>query len=414
MTCKPDHLKKYIRLAVRAGAAIQPGQKLVLRSPVECADIARMAADEAYAAGAKEVIVDWTDDGISRGRFLYAADDVFDEFPAWTQLLRNSLSAEGAAFLAISAEDPEAFKGADLTRITRSESARRRALRPYYDRVMTNGIQWCVISVPTEAWARKVFGGAAKTAVNKLWDTIFAAARIADNDPVENWLAHTGRLKGVVSKLNKFGFISLKFENSLGTDLIVGLPKGHVWQGGGDVCKNGRAFFPNIPTEEAFTAPDSAAVNGTAVSTKPLVYGGNVIDGFSLTFNKGRVVSFTADKNRALLEQMLGSCKNMDRLGEVALVPVDSPISAMDTLFYNTLYDENASSHLALGQAYADCVRGGSDKSRAQLRRLGLNNSDSHVDFMIGSADMKVTGFTQDWKEIAVMKDGKFTDSFLN
>ncbi len=407
---KPEYQEKYVKLAVEVGAAVQKGQKLLIRSQVESAYFARMAMEAAYKAGAKEVIVQWIDDACSRLTYLNADETVFDTYPVWSKHLQNDLSAEGCAFLSISGSDPEALKGVDFSRVVRFNKSAEDAIKPFRDRTMSNEIQWSVVAIPTAAWAKKVFPDelSVDDSIRKLWDAIFAASRIDENDPVENWKEHTARIHKNVKILNDYNFKFLKYTSSNGTDLQIELPENHIWAGGGDISKSGQEFLPNIPTEEIFTAPKFDAVNGIVYGTKPLVYSGNVIEDFSVTFENGKVVKFSAKKNEDVLAKILSSTENMDFLGEVALVPFHSPISDMNILFYNTLYDENASCHLAFGRAYPDCIKDGAKLSDEEKKKAGLNLCADHHDFMVGSRDMKIVGTTHDGREVVVFEDGDF------
>jgi len=404
------HLEEYIELVVRQGLNIQKGQQLVIACSVDCAFFARKAMEAAFNAGASNVHLRWLDDICSRTRFLLADDAVFDKYPAWDTLLMSSLAEEGAAFLNVSASDPEAFKGVDSGRLSRFNIAASTALKGYFEKIITGGVRWCIASVPSEAWAKKVFPDAASTddAMALLWENIFAAARVGDGKAVESWQVHIAALKRRVDALNEYRFKSIKLKNSAGTDLDMKLPENHVWLGGGDVAKDGFAFLPNIPTEEIFSAPQADGVNGTVVGTMPNVFRGNLIEGFSITFKDGKVVSYDAKSGKKHLEDMITDIQGMDRLGEIALVEFDSPISNTGILFYNTLYDENASCHLALGSAYPDCVEGGGAMNEEERKAAGINVSDNHQDFMFGSADMSIIGITDSGEEIAVFKDGNF------
>ena len=404
------NLKEYIELVIREGLNLQNGQQLVIACSVDCSFFARLAMEAAFNAGASNVHIRWVDDICARTRYLMADDVVFDKYPAWDKLLMDSLSEEGAAFLNVSASDPEAFKGVESGRLSRSSIAASAALKGYFGKIMTGGVRWCVASVPSEAWAKKVFPNAASTeeAVTLLWKNIFTATRVGEGDAVEKWRTHSDTLKRRVKVLNDYQFEAIHLKNSAGTDLHMELPKNHLWMGGGDVAKDGLSFLPNIPTEEIFSAPKADGVNGTVVGTMPNVFRGNLIEDFSITFKDGKVVSYDAKSGKEHLGNMITDIPGMDKLGEIALVEFDSPISNMGVLFYNTLYDENASCHLALGSAYPDCIEGGGAMSEDQRKEAGINVSDSHQDFMFGSADMSIIGITADGKEIAIFKDGNF------
>lgn len=404
------NLEEYVELVIRQGVNIQPGQQLVIACSVDCAFFARKAMEAAFKAGASNVHLRWGDDICARTRFLMADDSVFDTFPAWDKLMMDSLSEEGAAFLNVSASDPEVFKGVDSGRLSRNSIATSAALKGYFEKIITGGVRWCVASVPSEAWAKKVFpqASSANEAVSLLWENIFAAVRVGDGNAVDKWRAHIDALKMRVSVLNDYHFKALHITNSAGTDLRMELPEKHLWTGGGDVAKDGLPFLPNIPTEEIFSAPRADGVNGTVVGTMPNVFRGNLIDGFSITFKDGKVVSYDAKVGKEHLKNMITDIPGMDRLGEIALVEHNSPISNTGILFYNTLYDENASCHLALGSAYPDCIEGGGAMTEQERAAGGLNVSDDHHDFMFGSADLSIVGITVSGEEVSVFKDGNF------
>lgn len=403
-----DRMRQYARLLIRVGVNIQKGQDLVLFSPVECAPFARMCATEAYAAGCREVIVNWRDDYMTREKYLKAADDVFDSYPSWLADFYNGYAEQGAAYLSISASDPENLKGVDPGRIHRAEVASGAAVKTFRRLQMVNGFPWCIASVPVASWAKKVFPDAdGETAVDKLWDAICAAVRVDGADPVENWEKHLAALGARKRKLNEYRFRTLHYVNSLGTDLTIELPKTHFWQAGGDRTHDGQVFIANMPTEEIFTAPKRDGVNGVVVASMPLVKDGNVIDKFSMRLRDGKIVEVHAEQGEDVLKSAISVDEGASYLGEVALVPYDSPISNAGILFYNTLFDENASCHLAFGEAYP-CIEGGMEMDREELSAHGLNDSITHVDFMVGTADLSITGTTWDGREVPVFKDGNF------
>ncbi len=402
-------LKKYAKLLIETGLNLQKGQTLVISSPVDSAPFTRLCARCAYDVGCREVVVKWTDDALSREKYLRADNSVFDEVPEWFSHFHNDYSESGAAWLAISASDPEALKGVLPDRLRRTSIAVGKALEPYRRRQMTNFFPWCVASVPTEAWAKKVFPGkSGEKAVEALWDAIYEAVRVTeDGDPVKLWDEHRAKLSSRKRKLTEYQFRTLHYKNSLGTDLVVGMPENHVWEGGDERTPSGLVFCANIPTEEVFSAPKFDDVNGVVYASKPLVLGGNIVDGFKLELKDGKIVKATAEKGQEFLENELSVDEGASFLGEVALVPYDSPISNSGILFYNTLFDENASCHFAFGTAYP-CVKGGQEMSPDELKAAGLNQSITHVDFMVGTSDFSITGTTKDGKEIPVFINGNF------
>jgi len=402
-------LEQYARLLVQVGINMQKNQTLVISSPIECADFARLAQIEAYRAGAREVVLRWIDEKSARITYDMAADVVFDEFPEWSKTLFNGYAESRAAFLSIAASDPEIMKGVDPKRISRQNKARSTALEYYRSRTMSNRNAWCIASVPTLAWAHKVFPGkTGEEAVEALWAAIFKAVRIDQTDPVAAWRAHQAALRTRLAFLSRHAFARLHYENGLGTDFEIELPKGHIWFGGGDECPAGYEFIANMPTEEVFTMPHRNGANGRLVSSMPLNYNGNLIEGFWFQFKDGLVVDYGAKNGLETLKEILDTDEGSKRLGEVALVPFDSPISNLGILFYNTLFDENASCHFALGKAYPTCVTGGVDMSKEALLEAGANDSLIHVDFMVGTPDLSITGIKADGSAVSVFKNGNF------
>ena len=401
--------RDYARLLVREGLNIQPGQRLVMNCPVDCAAFARLCADEAYAAGCRDVLMRWRDDYLTRTKYLHAPDDVFDQVNAWDVDMLNTVSAEGAAWLAIHADDPENLKGVDPDRIRRSQIASGKATEPFRQREMRNEFPWCVASIPTAAWAKAVFPDLDEAqAMERLWREILNACRVDGGDALANWRAHSQELQRHVAILNEYAFKSLHYKNAAGTDLTVELPEGHFWSGGAEKCvTNGADFSANIPTEEVFTLPKRDGVNGTVVASKPLCHNGNIIEGIRFTLRGGKIVEAHADTGEDILRDAISVDEGAAYFGEVALVPWDSPISRSGILFYNTLFDENASCHFAFGEAYP-CIHGAGDKSPEELKALGVNLSITHVDFMVGTADLSITGLTHDGREIPVFVDGNF------
>jgi len=388
---------------------VQKGQRLVISSPVECAFFARMCAQEAYAIGCKEVVMNWHDDAMARLKYLHADDAIFDEVALWRRHFFNDYALEGAAYLAISASDPENFKGVDSKRIVRAQQASGKALKDFDRLQMSSGFPWCIASIPIPSWAKTVFPELGEDgAVAKLWDAIFAAVRISgDGSAVEKWRQHLDTLKVRLDTLNGLNFKTLHYTNSLGTDLTVELPEGHIWEAGNDVTRSGQTYIANIPTEEIFTAPLKTGINGVVYSAMPLVHDGAIIDGFHFVVKDGRIVEAHAERGEETLKAAISVDEGASFFGEVALVPYDSPISNQKILFYNTLFDENAACHLAFGEAYP-CIEGGREMNKEELKAKGLNDSITHVDFMIGTPDLSIVGTTQDGREIPVFVDGNF------
>ena len=401
---------EYAQLLVEVGVNIQPGQNLVINSPVDCAWFARLCAKAAYAAGCREVIMKWGDDELTRERFLHARDDVFDALPDWQAAFHNGYAREGAAFLNISATNPENLLGVDPDRLVRAQRSAGAALHEYRDLQMSNAVPWCVASIPIPTWAEKVFPDCpGEEAMEKLWDAIFQAIRITgDGGAVARWRQHLDTLAARVEKLNSLRLESLRFTNSLGTNLTIRLPEDHLWAGGGSKTLSGVPFIANIPTEEIFTAPLRDGVDGVVYASMPLVHNGSVIDGFHMEVKAGKIAAVHAQTGEDVLKAAISLDEGASRFGEVALVPYDSPISRQKLLYYNTLFDENASCHLAFGEAYPECIRDGAQLSEDERKARGLNASLTHVDFMVGTADLDIWGRTRDGQEVPVFQKGNF------
>lgn len=374
-------IDKYVELVIQKGINIQKGQILVISSPVEVYDFTRKLVKQAYELGASEVVVHWNDEVVGKYKYVYGAEDIFDTFPEWQKESMEYYRKKGAAFLSVYATDPDILKEVDKTRVARFQKAKSLALKEYYENVMGNSNQWCVISVPTQAWAKRVFPELSiEVAISEMWKLILKIVRADKENPILEWENHLNTLKARMDYLNKKRFAKLIYRNSLGTNLEIGLPEGHKWISGGEKSKAGVEFVANIPTEEIFTMPHREKVNGVVVSSKPLIYGGSVIDKFTLTFKDG----------------------------EVALVEYDSPISKSERVFYNTLFDENASCHLAFGGAYPVCLENSEGQSEEELKERGMNNSLTHEDFMIGTEDMEIVGIDSEGRETTIMKNGNF------
>ncbi|WP_017415541.1 aminopeptidase [Clostridium tunisiense] len=404
-----DFLKKYATLAVKTGINLQQNQLLVIMSPIECAPFTRMIMEEAYKAGAKEVIVHWSDELSTKIRFINAPEEVFETMPQWQVDSFMHYAEQGAGFLSISASNPELLKDVNPDRIAKAQKTRSLALKKFNARLMSNQNSWSIVSIPTEGWASKVFSEVSKEeAIEKLWNAIFKIVRVDQEDPVLAWENHKKNLKEKMDYLNSKNFKTLHFKNAKGTDLHLELPENHLWVGGAENNEEGVEFIANMPTEEVFSMPKKTGVNGIVYSSKPLNYGGNLIDNFSITFKEGRIVDFTAESGYDTLKHLISTDEGSHYLGEVALVPYNSPISNSGIIFYNTLYDENASCHLAIGRAYSLCMKDGEKMSEEELEKAGGNYSLAHVDFMIGTEDLSITGISADGNETYVFQNGNW------
>lgn len=403
-------LREYAKLLIEVGLNVQRGQTLIISSPVECAHFARLCADAAYDVGCREVVMNWSDDYLARQKYLRAEDAVFDEVLEWREKYFTHYAQLGTAYLAIAAGDPETLKGVEPDRLVRAQRAGS-VMRKVFDRLqMSNGFPWCVASVPIPSWAGKVFPELSEAeAMEKLWDAIFETVRVrGDGSAVSAWRDHLDTLARRKETLNRLHFKSLHYTNSLGTDLTIRLPEDHLWAAGNSVMKNGVEFVANMPTEELFTAPLKNGIDGVVYASLPLVNDGNIIDGFRFVIRDGRIVEAHAEKGEAFLKAAISVDEGASYFGEVALVPYDSPISNQRLLYYNTLFDENASCHLAFGEAYPECIVGGESMTREEVQAHGLNYSLTHVDFMVGTADLSIVGTTYDGQEIPVFVNGNF------
>ncbi|MCL2619629.1 MAG: aminopeptidase [Defluviitaleaceae bacterium] len=402
-------LRNYANLVVKIGANVQKGQFVVITSKVDCAYFARMVQESAFDAGACDVAINWHDEKSARTKFLRADDEVFDEYPEWMVDRHKQWDEKGAVYISIISNDPDNFNGVDPSRLRRFSKLANSKNKAHSDLTMANKLRWTLCAVPSPEWAKKVFPELTEDeAMERLWDCIIKASRADGDDPVGEWKKHRESFVDRVRYLNEQQFDLIRFTNSLGTDITLGMPKDHVWKGGGSFDKDGIPFNPNIPTEEIFSAPDRMRVDGRVVASLPLAYQGKLVEGIDLTFENGKIVDFKASSNQETLANIIEMDEGSGRLGEVALVPSSSPINKMKTLFYNTLYDENASCHLAIGKAYPNSIKGGADLSSEELLNRGINTSLIHVDFMFGTADMKVVGIRADGSEVVIIEGGEY------
>ena len=403
-------LKQYGEMAVKAGVNIQPGQTLIINAHITAADLVHHCATAAYDAGAREVVVNWSDEKLSRIKMDRTAQDVLCDVKPWIQdsYLQYIKSEGSAAILSITGSDPEIYKGLDMAKVNAATIAKMKALEEYRSYTMASRIQWCVIAVPSEGWAKKVFPTlSAEEAVEKLWQTIFKVSRV-EGDAVANWLDYARTAAKRRDRINEMKLTEVHFESANGTDLYVGLADDRLWGGVSEYSEGGVEFIPNMPTEELFTAPHKDRVNGIVYGTKPYVYNGSLIEDFVLTFKDGKVVDYDAKAGKDLLKDLLETDEGASHIGEVALVPASSPINKENILFYNTLFDENAACHIALGQGYPGTVVGGEKMTTEQLLAKGVNDSVIHEDVMIGSADMKITGICENGETVTLFENGEW------
>ena len=402
-------LKNYAELIVRSGGNVQKGQLVVISCSVDDAYFGRMVRDAAYDAGAAEVFIDWIDETSSRALYLRGADEIFDNYPQWRVQKFKEQDDRGAVYLHILSSDPDYLAGVDPSRLMRFSKVASAATKPHSALTMSSTLRWSIAAIPSPAWAKKVFPNLAeKDAVDKLWQYILKCSRADGANPIADWEAHKDSFTSRVNYLNAQQFKSLRITTGIGSDFTLGLVENHVWEGGGDYDKSGLPFFPNIPTEEIFTMPHREKAEGRVVASMPLSYQGTLIEGFELTFKDGKVVSYKAAKNEETLKNMVEMDEGAARLGEIAIVANSSPIGQMNTLFYNTLFDENASAHLALGRAYPKNIKNGDDLSQDDLLEKGGNDSLIHVDFMFGTPDMKIVGIKEDGTEVVFFDNGEY------
>lgn len=404
---KENTLKNYCDLVIKVGVNLQEGQGLEIICPTEKREVAVALTKSAYQAGAKIVRVRWSDEEIDKLSYEYAGTDALTEVPKWFVDRRNYLIENNFCYVAISADDPEAFKNVPAQKLTAVMRARSKALKRFSDGVMANKIRWCVISVPTLAWAKQVFPKA-KDPEKELSLAIEKTMRLDSKNPLNAWSEHIQTLKRRAQFLNQKNFSYLHFKNAKGTDLKVGLCDDHFWTSAMEKAQDGVTFVANLPTEEIFTAPHRLKVDGILKSALPLCENGQVIDDFSITFKKGKIVDFSAKKGYETLKGLIQTDKGTLRLGEVALIGKNSPIAKSQTLFYNTLFDENASCHLAIGKGYPTTVKNGESLSKKELKEKGLNDSTEHIDFMIGTDDLSVIGYDKDGVATTLFVDGEW------
>ncbi|MWV42381.1 aminopeptidase [Paenibacillus sp. HJL G12] len=401
-----EKLNNYAELAVKIGANVQPGQTLVVSAAIDAAELVRLIVKKAYEVGANMVKVNYTDEAVTRLRYDLAPEESFLIPPTAQAREWTELAEQNAAFLTVISSNPDLLKGVSPERIANNQRTFGTAMAKYRQYQQSDKMSWTGIAFPSPDWASKVFPDAPKEEqVAKLWDAIFYAVRADQENPIGAWHKHIETLQSKSDVLNNKKYRKLHFV-ATGTDLTIELPEGHIWAQAGSVNEQGTTFVANIPTEEVFTAPLKTGVNGYVSSTKPLSYGGNIIDRFKLTFENGRIVDFTAEEGQDTLARLIGMDEGSHYLGEVALVPFHSPISQSNILFLTTLFDENASCHLAIGSSYAFNLQGGKTMSKEELDAHGMNASITHVDFMMGSPEMNITGITHDGKEEAIFVNG--------
>jgi len=403
---KKSVLKKYAKLVVRMGANVQKGQDVIIMAELEQKDFVLMLVEEAYRAKANRVTIDWLDDDLNKLHYKYRSVKSLSVMEKWEEAKFQYYVDKLPVRIFVESGDPDGERGIDQQKRAQAGQALYKITKPYRDQ-MENRYQWTIVGAAGTKWAKKLFPElSAKKAKEKLWDAILKAAH-GYGDPIANWQHHNKVLEEKATKLNDLGLVSLHYTSKNGTNLRVGLiPEAKFLAGGEKALGSGIPFNPNMPTEECFTTPKKGEAEGRVVATMPLSYQGEVIDDFWFEFKDGKVVDFGAKQNEALLKQMLDMDENARYMGEVALVPKESPINQMGILFYSTLFDENASCHIALGLGYSNTIRNYENYTLEELRAMGVNSSMIHVDFMIGSDDLHIVGTTKDGKEIVIFNEG--------
>jgi aminopeptidase len=404
----PAKLDRLAEVAIRIGLNLQPGQDLLLTAPSVALPLVRKVAEHAYKAGAGLVTPIISDEEITLARYRFGHDAGFDRAAGWLYEGMSKAFAANTARLAIVGDNPMLLAGEDPAKVSRASKANSMAYQPALEKIVGFDINWNIISYPSPAWAKQMFPGDEEdVAVAKLADAIFAASRVDNDDAVASWKKHNAVLRERTEWLNGQRFSALKYSGP-GTDLTIGLADGHEWQGGASTAKNGIICNPNIPTEEVFTTPHARRVSGHVVSSKPLSYQGSLIDNIAVRFENGRIVDAKASRGAEVLNKVLDTDEGARRLGEVALVPHSSPISKSGLLFFNTLFDENAACHIALGQCYSKCFVDGGNLTPQQIAAQGGNKSLIHIDWMIGSDQTDIDGVHADGRVVPVFRKGEW------
>ncbi|MGK7379932.1 aminopeptidase [Planococcus sp. 1R117A] len=403
-----EKLEQYADLTVYVGLNVQKNQTIMINTTVDTIEFTRLVVKKAYEAEAKRVYVNYADPVQTRIHFEMAPDEAFTEYPEWSVVQRDEVINTGGSFLWIDAEDPDLLTGISAKRLSDSQKASGKALERYRQAVGSDKVAWSIVAIPSQKWAQKVFPELeSDRQMEALWEAIFKTVRIGEGNAVKKWQEHINTLEKRAGLLNDRRFEKLHY-TAPGTDLTIALPEKHIWMSGASKTPQGNPFIANMPTEEVYTVPLKYGVEGVVRNTKPLVYQGNIIDGFTLTFEKGKIVKAQAASGQELLDEMITADEGAAYLGEVALVPHQSPISNANILFFNTLFDENASNHLAIGDSYPTCCEGARDLERTQLESIGLNTSIVHEDFMIGSAKMNIDGIREDGTKEPIFRNGNW------
>ncbi len=400
-------LKEYAKLLVELGVNLQKGETLGIACPVECSDLAEEVVRAAYEKGAERVIMFWGCGKISKLNYTYQKEETLTEIPDYVVASRDYLLEKKGAYLCIISDEPGLYEGIDAKKIAAASRASGKALLRFRESTSKNETRWCLAAYPNPSWAKKMFPALSETeAVEKQWEYIHKTMRMDEGDSLARWKEHQGKLIERSRVLNEKKIRSFHYVNSLGTDFTIGMTDRYLFTGAVESGADGVSFTANMPTEEVFSTPDRRTANGTLVAAMPLVRNGAIIENFSLTFKDGKVVDFSAEKGYDTLKEIIGTDEGARYLGEIALVGYHSPIRALNTLFYSTLFDENASCHFAIGRGFPTCYEGGEKMSKEELLEKGVNDSLEHVDFMVGTADLSITATTESGETLVVFKDG--------
>ena len=404
---KKTVLRAYARLIAEVGARVQKGQDVVIEAELDQPEFVTMVADACYHAGARKVTVMWKHQALEKLAIRRESVKTLQTVEAWERAKLQHYVDTLPCRIYLLSEDPDGLRGVSPAKMARARQGRYGVIKPYRDQ-MEGRYQWCIAAVPGVAWAKKVFPNETKArAVEKLWEAILHTCRV-DDDPIAAWNEHNADLQARCDHLNSLGIEELRYHSANGTDFSVGMIPEGEFKGGGDTSLQGIFFNPNIPTEECFISPMKGKAEGVVHSTKPLSYQGQLIEDFWIRFHEGKAVEWHAEKNNELLSKLIGMDEGSCYLGECALVPFDSPINQTGLLFYNTLFDENACCHLALGMGFADTIRDFEHKTLEECRALGVNDSSVHEDFMIGSADLSIDAHTRDGRTVPIFRDGNW------
>lgn len=404
-------IQKYANVIANKGIGLRKGQQVCIYAPTSAYEFVEILVKELYKCNASKVLIEWSNANILKSKIKYESEESLKELPRYQISKSKYFYDNRIARISISSANPDGLKGIDFNKLKIANKAKAKLDKYLHEPYMASKVQWCVVAIPNATWAKKVFPNLSKCkAIDALWDAILKANHVTlTNDPIKEWIEHDNNLHQKATLLNEYNFKYLKYKSKNGTDFKIGLVKNHIWAGGseGNVADIPE-FNPNMPTEEVFTMPHNKQVDGIVYATKPLSYQGNLIEDFYLEFKDGEVINYDAKKGKDALKALLETDSGSKRLGEVALVPYHSPISQSNILFYNTLFDENASCHLALGNAYSMNIEGGVDAKEEDLIPLGYNKSIVHVDFMIGNSDLSIIGVKENNEEEVVFENGDF------